>query len=83
MNATELIITYSMRLVRREWRRFALPFASLAITGVVLMLILLLTNAGELLLREQAREIAGGDVVVESPSPIDTRGLWERAGVLP
>lgn len=83
MNAIELIVTYSARLLRREWRRFVLPFASLAITGVVLMLILLLTNAGELLLREQAREILGGDVVVESPSPIDARGLWERAGVLP
>ena len=60
-----------------------LPFASLAITGVVLMLILLLTNAGELLLKEQAREITGGDVVVESPSPIDAGGLWERVGLMP
>lgn len=83
MNAIELIITYSARLLRREWRRFVLPFVSLAITGVVLMLILLLTNAGELLLKEQAREIAGGDVVVESPSPIDAGGLWERVGLMP
>jgi putative ABC transport system permease protein len=83
MNALEIIATYSARILCREWRRFVLPFASLIVTGVVLMLILLLTNAGELLLKEQAREILGGDVVVESPSPIDATTFWEKAQLLP
>jgi putative ABC transport system permease protein len=56
--------------VRREWRRFVLPTLSLGITAIVLSSTLLLTAASQALLAEQARFLQGGDVVLESTSPI-------------
>ncbi|QQR65349.1 hypothetical protein IPH92_02085 [Candidatus Kaiserbacteria bacterium] len=81
MNGSKLIFSYSTRIVRREWRRFILPFLSLAITSIVLILILLLTGASADLLSEQARELQGGDVVIESTSPINGEELLQTAGV--
>ncbi|HMO78551.1 MAG TPA: hypothetical protein PKD95_05155, partial [Candidatus Paceibacterota bacterium] len=83
MNDTKLVLEYSLRLLRREWRHFVLPFLSLLITTVVLSLILLLTNSGSLLLKEQARNLKGGDVVLESNTPIDADEFWQTAGVIP
>ena len=81
MNAPELIFIYSFRIVRREWRRFVLPLASLTITSVVLVLIMLLTASSTALLASQARELQGGDVVFESTVPIDGETLLKTAGV--
>lgn len=81
MNASELIFLYSFRIVRREWRRFVLPLASLTITSVVLLLIMLLTASSTALLASQARELQGGDVVFESTVPIDGDTLLKTAGV--
>ncbi len=83
MNDFKLIFTYSARLVYRQWRRFVLPFLSLVITAVVLCLILLLSNAAELLLAEQARELQGGDIVLESTNPINSADFWQAAAVTP
>ncbi len=83
MSAFRLIVLYSYRLVVREWRRFVLPLISLAITGVVLILILLLTTASSLLLTEQARELQGGDVVLESSLPLPGDELLTEAGIVP
>lgn len=83
MSATKLIYQYSVRLVRREWRRFVLPFLSLLITAVVLTLILLLTNASALLLSEQARELQGGDIVLESNLPQDSAAFFEFVEINP
>lgn len=81
MNAPELIFIYSFRIVRREWRRFVLPLASLTITSVVLVLIMLLSASSTALLASQARELQGGDVVFESTVPIDGETLLKTAGV--
>ncbi len=83
MSGSKLIFLYSTRIVKREWRRFVLPFLSLSVTGVVLMLILLLTGGSANLLSEQARELQGGDVVLESASPIDGSGFFQKAGLNP
>ncbi len=83
MSALRLIIAYSYRIVRREWRRFVLPFLSLAITAVVLVLILLLTTASSLLLTSQARELQGGDVVFESNSKLSGAELLAEARIAP
>jgi len=83
MSVSRLILLYSYRLVRREWRRFVLPLVSLAITGIVLILILLLTAASSLLLEEQARELQGGDVVLESNLPLQGVELLSEAGLVP
>ncbi len=83
MSGSKLIFLYSRRIVRREWRRFVLPFLSLAITSIVMMLILLLTGASANLLAEQARELQGGDVVFESASPIAGKDLFRTAGIEP
>lgn len=83
MSGSKLIITYSLRLIRREWRRFMLPFLSLGITAIVMMLILLLSSASTQFLDNQARELLGGDVVLESTAPIDTNTFWQSAGVTP
>lgn len=81
MSAPELILLYSFRIVRREWRRFVLPLASLIITSVVLVLILLLTSSATELLTSQVRELQGGDVVFESTVPIDGEALLKTAAV--
>jgi len=70
MRKHSLVIAYATRLVRREWKRFLLPFLSLSITAIVLSLTLLLTSASNALLNEQAKALLGGDVVIESTSPI-------------
>lgn len=83
MKDLELIIIYSWRLISREWRRFVLPFLSLSITAIVLVLILLLTNASSLLLNDQARNLLGGDVVIESVNPINSASIWQELGITP
>ena len=83
MSESRLIFLYSFRIVTREWRRFFLPLASLAITSVVLVLILLLTAASTMLLSDQARELQGGDVVLQSTSPIDGDSLLSEVGIEP
>ena len=83
MSGSKLIVSYSLRLVRREWRRFVLPFLSLSITAIVMILILLLSSSSTLFLDSQARELLGGDVVLESTAPIDTDTFWQSAGVEP
>ncbi len=83
MSVSKLILLYSFRLLRREWRKFVLPFVSLFITAVVLILILLLTAGSSLLLEEQARELQGGDVVLESNLPIKGEDLFAEVGLLP
>jgi putative ABC transport system permease protein len=81
MSGFKLIFLYSWRIVRREWRRFALSLSSLLITSVVLMLILLLTGSSANLLADQARELQGGDVLLESSSPIAGQDFMEEAGI--
>jgi putative ABC transport system permease protein len=83
MSEFKLVLKYGWRLVSRQWRRFVLPFLSLFITAVVVMLILLLTNASSLLLSNQARELTGGDVVVESNTKVDIDEFWQKALVEP
>ncbi|MEN9621952.1 MAG: hypothetical protein RLZZ67_386 [Candidatus Parcubacteria bacterium] len=83
MSASKLIFLYSFRIVRREWRRFVLPFASLTITSIVLILILLLTGSSKQLLSDQARELQGGDVVLESNSPIPGAVFFADANIKP
>ena len=34
MKGIKLILTYSSRMVIRQWRRFVLPFLSIAITAI-------------------------------------------------
>ena len=77
MSGSKLIVSYSIRLVRREWRRFVLPFLSLGITAIVMILILLLSSSSTLFLDSQAKELLGGDVVLESTSAIDTDAFWQ------
>jgi putative ABC transport system permease protein len=83
MSGFRLILTYSARLVLRQWRRFVLPLLSLSITGIVLLLVLLLTSSGANLLAEQARALEGGDVVFESETPIDGEAILKSVGVTP
>ncbi len=78
-----LICKYSVRLLTREWRRFVLPSASLVITGVVIMLMLLLTEGGSTLIGEKARELQGGDMVIESNTPIDADALLNEISIVP
>jgi putative ABC transport system permease protein len=79
----QLIPVYATRLAIREWRRFMLPFLSLTITAVVLTLTLLLTSASSTLLNNQAKELLGGDVVVESNSPISIDEVTEKLSTPP
>ena len=83
MSGSRLILVYSIRIVRREWRRFVLPLASLTITSIVLVLVLLLTASSAALLNDQARELQGGDVVFESAFPIDSAALLSEVGIQP
>ncbi len=71
MSTLSLIFVYSLRILRREWRKFVLPFLSLLITGVVLSLMLFLTESGTLLLNEKSRELTGGDLNIETTTPRD------------
>lgn len=83
MSRLSLLFTYSLRIVRRQWRRFVLPFVSLSITGVVFLLVLLLTSAGGALIANESRSLLGGDVVFESAQPIDGGGLVAVGGIVP
>ncbi len=83
MKETKIIFLYSKRLLLREWRRFVLPLLSLSVTTVVMVLVLLLTASSSLFLSEQARDLLGGDVVVESDVPFDIEGLWSQTALTP
>jgi putative ABC transport system permease protein len=83
MSGLKLVFLYSWRIVRREWRRFTLPLASLTVTSVVLLLILLLTAASDGLLSDQARELQGGDVVIESATPIAGESFFDSVNLEP
>lgn len=83
MKEFRLIILYSLRLVSREWRRFTLPFLSLTITTLVVFLVLVLTASSGLFLSNQAKELLGGDIVVESDTPIDIDTVWREADLVP
>jgi len=83
MKDYSLVFRYSFRLLKREWRRFVLPFLSLTITALVMMLILLLTASSNTLLSDQARELLGGDIVVQNQSEIDIENFWQKTQVSP
>lgn len=83
MKEFRLIIKYSFRIVTRQWRRFVLPFVSLFVTAIVLVLVLLITQASTILLQEQSKSLLGGDVVLESVNPIDSEKFWQVASVKP
>ena len=83
MSATKLVFTYSLRLIQREWKRFVLPFFSLFIISVVLVLTLLLAGSSSEFLIKQARELNGGDVNLESSIPIDGQKFFSEAGLDP
>lgn len=83
MRKRNLVTAYATRLARREWKRFLLPFLSLSITAIVLSLTLLLTSASNTLLSEQAKALLGGDVVIESTSPIEAALILENFSSVP
>ena len=83
MRDIKLVLKYSFRLVRTEWRRFVLPFLSLFITAIVLMLILSLTASSKGLIDEQARDLLGGDVVMESSSAVNLLEVWQSIEAIP
>jgi putative ABC transport system permease protein len=83
MRELSLVIGYGRRLLLREWRRFVLPFLSLAFTSLVLLLVLFLTDSSRLLLDSQAKELLGGDVEIESVYPLDINRLWSEGGLTP
>ncbi len=83
MSVSKLLFTYSLRLITRQWRRFVLPLLSLTITALVLLVVLMLTSASSLLLSEQARELQGGDVVLESNYPVATEEFWAGLALAP
>lgn len=82
MNGSSLLFRYSARLVVREWGRFVLPFLSLTITAIVLLVTLLLSTSSTMLLDTQARELLGGDIVIESTRQLDI-GTWSTLGIAP
>ncbi len=75
MRDAKLIVAFGTRILIREWRRFVLPFLSFTITAIVMALMLLLTEGGEKLIEEKSRELNGGDVTLESVTPIDALAL--------
>jgi putative ABC transport system permease protein len=81
MNEFSITFIYAFRLLKREWRRFVLPFLSLAATSVVLLLVFLLTDGSKLFLEKQSAELLGGDVEIESVYPIDIDSFWLKSGV--
>lgn len=83
MKEIKLIFQYSTRIITRQWKRFVLPFLSLGITAIVLILILLLTQSSSLFLDQQSRSLLGGDVVIESNNPIESKQFWSDAGISP
>lgn len=83
MRDTSTLLQYSARLVVREWKKFVLPFLSLSITAIVLLVTLLLSTSSTILLDNQARELLGGDIVIESTKPLDAQTTWSTLGITP
>lgn len=81
MGTLSLILTYALRILRREWRKFILPFLSLAITTIVLSLTLFLTESGNMLISEKSRELTGGDVQIETDTPFDPQTLTDALDI--
>lgn len=81
MSTLSLILTYALRILRREWRKFVLPFLTLTITTVVLSLTLFLTESGNTLIAEKSRELTGGDVQIETDTPFDPRTLLDALDI--
>lgn len=83
MKESRLSAIYAWRLLKREWQRFVLPLVSLTFTAVVLLLVLLLTDSSRLFLENQAAELLGGDVEIESVYPVAIDEILAEAGVSP
>ncbi len=83
MKESKVIFSYSKRLLVREWRRFVLPLLSLTVTAVVMVLVLLLTASSSAFLGEQARELLGGDAVIESDVPLLISDFWQEVSITP
>ncbi len=66
MHNIKTIFTYSFRILVREWRKFILPFLSLTFTTVIVFSVLLFTSSSSLFLQDKAKELLGGDLVLES-----------------
>ncbi len=81
MNGFSITFIYALRLLKRELRRFVLPFLSLMATSVVLLLVFLLTDSSKLFLERQSAELLGGDVEIESVYPIEIETFWLNSGV--
>lgn len=80
MKSFSLILTYSLRLLLRERRRYILPVLSLFLTAFVVSSTLLLTKSGELYLSQKQKELLGGDINLESSFPLDKEKINQLLG---
>ena len=69
--ASATLITYAIRTLRGEWRKYLLPFISLTLTAMVISVILFLTASASAYLFERNRDLVGGDVALRANFAID------------
>lgn len=77
------ILTYSARLVLREWRRFVLPFVSLVCTAAIVLSVILITTSANTFLSERNKELIGGDVSLETNFPLSDQQQERFADLVP
>ncbi len=80
VNNLKTIITFSLRILVREWRKFILPFLSLTFTAIIIFTVLLFTNSSSDFLEDKNKELIGGDISIESNYELDSESLGQILG---
>jgi putative ABC transport system permease protein len=75
MSFPSFVIIFGWRLLRREWPKYGLAFLSLLVTSVTFTVVLIGVDGARSYLADRTREFSGGDLVLESGSPIDVGSL--------
>jgi putative ABC transport system permease protein len=73
MKFPNYIAVFALRILRREWPKYALAFLSLFVTSVTFTVVLVSVDGARAYLTERSREFLGGDLVFETGMPTDVR----------
>jgi len=71
MSSLKFIPIFGTRLLRREWLKYSLAFISLFVTSLTFTVVLVGVDGARGYLESRSREFVGGDLTLESGSPID------------
>jgi putative ABC transport system permease protein len=70
-----MILKFSNKIIKKEWRSLMLPFLSIVLTGAVITTSFLLINSARDFIAAKNKEFLGGDISYSSSKPFDVNRL--------